>query len=735
VNAAKDLKESLRKCDRELELLLDNGNKPKRKIGSDIGSGIASNAALLSAILARGNGNDGPPKPERFTQRDQFLATIKEKSSEGGNKADIGGPNAPIVVDELSVDKSAADVPQSTAQAGISRLEKFLIDARRSFDELDAARSDATKACAGLARYCGESGGTGATSTLLGILATFATNLQEALNRYDAKQLAEARRRRKNGDDSSTLYSDLASQMDRTIASEPDEEEKGKSLVVLVNDMLKGANDRTRQDFIKGRVYPNPSSTLKAIYDRERVTLAKSASPPLKSGRESLIVSAIQEQEADADTDEARRARYCFGAASKASSQAARRTKPAPEALQRASEVHPTRPIGVKEARALFEEKLRFPAKNVSVVVGKGYALPTSHQHLRSEPITSAEAEDIVREKTISSPNVEVVKSVNQEPCARESDRSLFFVPLTDEKPSDNLGEATASPHVGVVSAELPKASARESERSLYYVPLTDFANGKPSASDVRTSDSEIIGPGPELLECADAVSTEDVCGSADREDPTSSCAASQPSAIPCNAVKISEARKARSLLERLVGKSSPQPAVKIRTSLLSTPPSSKKANRASTSGALDDTPSSIDLSGCKTRLLHKESSPAQVQKTMSITKPRGFPVRSQEASPPPRAKKEKEPRKSLLEMAREKRGSHQQGKDPSPAKAQAKESPVLTLAREKRTGRKSDDVPPLAQDMPVSESLSNDSKESAVSLMARQKRDERGKARVASKQ
>jgi hypothetical protein len=85
--------------------------------------------------------------------------------------------------------------------------------------------------------------------------------------------------------------------------------------------------------------------------------------------------------------------------------------------------------------------------------------------------------------------------------------------------------------------------------------------------------------------------------------------------------------------------------------------------------------------------------------------------------------------------MAREKRGSHQQGKDPSPAKAQAKESPVLTLAREKRTGRKSDYVPPLAQDMTVSESLSNDSKESAVSLMARQKRDERGKARVASKQ
>jgi hypothetical protein len=81
--------------------------------------------------------------------------------------------------------------------------------------------------------------------------------------------------------------------------------------------------------------------------------------------------------------------------------------------------------------------------------------------------------------------------------------------------------------------------------------------------------------------------------------------------------------------------------------------------------------------------------------------------------------------------MAREKRDSHQHVKDPSPLKTQAKESPVLMLAREKRMGKKSDDTAQLVPDMTVSESLSNDSRESAVSLMARQKRDERNKVRV----
>jgi hypothetical protein len=202
LNDAKELKERLNKCEEELHRLRDDtaGRKPKgrMKLGSETGStstasSMSSNAALLSAILSRAKSSDPPQKKEGFPQRDHFLAMIKEKASESENQLSSSGPDTSNAEEALASSSAANDENQNSIKRAIGRLERFLVDGKSAFEELEMARSEAERACNDLSRFCGESGGTSAISPLLYTLATFATSLHDALKAYDAKREADLR--------------------------------------------------------------------------------------------------------------------------------------------------------------------------------------------------------------------------------------------------------------------------------------------------------------------------------------------------------------------------------------------------------------------------------------------------------------------------------------------------------------------------------------------------------------
>ena len=210
---------------------------------------------------------------------------------------------------DVELEKVPDSVFPDTLEGGIERLREFLSFAGSTKQNLCEARKTALDSCRELSRYCGESGGTGATTTLLGILAQFAANLDSALLKYDAAQEASIRRQRKDGNNPVTGNNDPERNANAPKGDETNG--NGESLVVLVSNMLKQANDRTKEDFKKGRRYDNPSNTLKAIYAKEQHLNREKASNPPR--RERDIVSAIRKQEKSINPSEVLKARSQFG--------------------------------------------------------------------------------------------------------------------------------------------------------------------------------------------------------------------------------------------------------------------------------------------------------------------------------------------------------------------------------------------------------------------------------------
>jgi hypothetical protein len=120
---------------------------------------------------------------------------------------------------------------------------------------------------------------------LLDILSQFARNVEEALKKHLQQQQSDMRKQKALEAKEirpSTLVD--APQMTQT--------NDKRSLVLLVNDVLKTANSQFKEDFKKGRMLPNPSDSLKVIYDRER-----ESGFTVKDDRQLDIVSAIRERE------------------------------------------------------------------------------------------------------------------------------------------------------------------------------------------------------------------------------------------------------------------------------------------------------------------------------------------------------------------------------------------------------------------------------------------------------
>jgi hypothetical protein len=317
VSEVNSLTTYLKQCEDELQAMTDEvfGRKTTQRLGTKANADSSSDSApstsrveLMTSLLSRTTDGSAQtakpevegPKVERFTKRNQFLAAVGDVKSDKGSAQSHNSEESNPPLRQLQSDPSS-ETPkrkENSIQGGIERLEEFIREGKDIFAVLDSNRSEAVNACRDLAEYLGEGGGIGATSTLLGILAQFASNIEAALKKYDDQQEAESRRQRKKGDASSTQDDD-ASKDASTTSRVLESEATGRSLVLLVNEMLKDSNERTKTDYKKGRVYPDASDRLKAIYDKEK-NVSVVGSP---ARRKLDIVSAIREREGKLDKE------------------------------------------------------------------------------------------------------------------------------------------------------------------------------------------------------------------------------------------------------------------------------------------------------------------------------------------------------------------------------------------------------------------------------------------------
>ena len=268
------LQASLSQCKTELADL-ERDQAPSKAQSLRKSTGGDSRSQLFASIKARGADKDGAaPKTEGFAKRDKFLAAIQDSSKKEIPNADSKKPQSSPRI-------------ENSLEGGLTRLRNFIDSVQDSLSRLEKQKVEVLKACADLSTYCGESGGVGSTMTLLGILSQFVKNVGAAVKKYDERQKTDAQK------PVTKESKDLLTSSSEDESEATQHQSAGTSLVLMVNDVLKNANPRLKKDFKKGRVLVNPTSKLKAIYERERsvsVLEGSSADHPID------IVSFIQQR-------------------------------------------------------------------------------------------------------------------------------------------------------------------------------------------------------------------------------------------------------------------------------------------------------------------------------------------------------------------------------------------------------------------------------------------------------
>ena len=261
---------------------------------------------------------------------------------------------------EANSDNSTPSHP-SPLQQGVARLGKFIEEAEKNYKVLKLDCDGALNTCREMSKYCGESTGERATDTLLGILSEFVSNLEAAVKKHDRIVAAESKKQNKH--QSGTPKKQRRRPEDLPVPARPSNEKlqlkedskeggmngqyakasprrkpspkskpspesaaqtkallpppppgkNGKSLVLMVNQLLKDADEQTKNDFCQGVVYEDADNTLKEIYEREKRAMARTGVPPLPTGRrgsvESDILTTIKKRQGETDANVARETR------------------------------------------------------------------------------------------------------------------------------------------------------------------------------------------------------------------------------------------------------------------------------------------------------------------------------------------------------------------------------------------------------------------------------------------
>jgi hypothetical protein len=267
VNQVTALQRALQICEDELKALKDElsdggvTQHPKRKAAfrptkkSESGDARGS---LMASLLSRRRG--------KVAQEAQSKDTGIEKNSKTAESSDSGTP---------AIDTTASNFQQNSLQGGIVRLEAFIRKGKETLVELESSQKSALDACSSLSKYCGEGcGAATASSTLLGILAQFASNVDAALIKFDRQQKAEIRRQKTQVATVPTAQPTGSSETETPASpSEKVDESSGQeklSLVLLVNEWLNDANSNDRT--IEGGMHAYASAKLNAMYDKEKTT-------------------------------------------------------------------------------------------------------------------------------------------------------------------------------------------------------------------------------------------------------------------------------------------------------------------------------------------------------------------------------------------------------------------------------------------------------------------------------
>jgi hypothetical protein len=330
IGDVKNLSIALKKCKTEQERLNSDQSSREGKSRLSIYDSKSETALqkavprLSTRISSNGVKTDiSLGRPAIFEKRSQFMAALKGNTEQATGTEGLlaSRDDRPSVGDLLkTVQSSSSDdnpecvsprvsllaslkegIDETEASAGhkvsestynvaasIARVDIFLREANAVFLHLESERDKAIEACRELSEFFCESSGEKATSALLGILTEFATNLDCAVKKYDEQQRKEERKKsslgRKTKGSSVTKAAAPGKPTDQI--DEASSENKAKSLVYMVNEMLKVVGDKAKEDFTKGIDHENPDQRLKRIYEIEQHRQKEMAptlnSPPSK---------------------------------------------------------------------------------------------------------------------------------------------------------------------------------------------------------------------------------------------------------------------------------------------------------------------------------------------------------------------------------------------------------------------------------------------------------------------
>lgn len=283
----------------KLELVASRAGKPPKAVGA-LDPESRSDTALQN-----------PPSALPLLKSDGVHSDIPDSDKEIDTNSK--SPRASLLE---ALGEKSHETADFTLVASIRRLEKFLSEAEYVLlPRLEQDHKSAVTACRNLASFFCESGGEKAASNLLKILDQFATHIDQAVRKYDMRQEAEARRKAAEQRKAAVTFQpppapetpskDAARTKMRVENKAPpnpenpsklgshqinDQETEKKSLVLMVNEMLKVAGDSEIKKFVEGHVSENPDSRLRQIYEAE---LARSQEQ--ESSRQDIL-SAIKKR-------------------------------------------------------------------------------------------------------------------------------------------------------------------------------------------------------------------------------------------------------------------------------------------------------------------------------------------------------------------------------------------------------------------------------------------------------
>jgi len=278
---------AIQKCKKELNLLVnENGVPPPRRRcfmdDAQSDSGVFNPPRTKDSDSVKTDVSR--MHEELFARRSKLINSALDR---GQAKQKAPSPRAAFLVAVANLEEKSY-----TYQGAINRVNRFMEEANLVFAELEAKRDRAFTACNELTEFFCEAGGEQNAPPLLSVLAEFAENLSKAVSKYDNQKMIDARRKANNQKKSKdeVVVAENNVKKEKTYCKAAQAEKK--SLVLMVNEMLKVAGDKQRADFINGVVYDNPDSRLKQIYEAEKKIAKPSGSSPSRKN----ILRTIEER-------------------------------------------------------------------------------------------------------------------------------------------------------------------------------------------------------------------------------------------------------------------------------------------------------------------------------------------------------------------------------------------------------------------------------------------------------